>query len=77
MTTVGSPALHSTFTPIAGPVTGTFTTFSFGPNAYTVTYPSSAVVLTAENPFTASPTSFTPTRTSPPARSRWRHRQCH
>ncbi len=58
VTTVGSPALHSTFTPIAGPVTGTFTTFSYGPDAYTVTYPSASVLLTTEAPFTTSPTSF-------------------
>ncbi len=38
----------------AGPVTGTFSTLSFGANAYAVTYPSGVVTLTAENPFTVS-----------------------
>ncbi len=61
VTTVGSqPTASTMFTPIGGPVTGTFTNLSFGPNAYAVTYPSSAVVLTAENPFTTSPTALSP-----------------
>ena len=60
VTTVGSPALDSTFTPISGPVTGTFSTLSFGADAYVVTYPSNSVVLTTEAPFTAGPNSFTP-----------------
>ena len=31
VSTVGSPALGLTFTPIPGPVTGTFSALSFGP----------------------------------------------
>ena len=58
--TVGSPAVSSTFTPIGGPVTGTFATLSFGPDAYAVTYPAGAVELTTEAPFTLSPTTFSP-----------------
>ena len=61
VTTVGSqPTAGTMFTPIGGPVTGTFSTYVFGANAYAVTYPSGAVVLTAENPFTVTPTAFTP-----------------
>jgi hypothetical protein len=48
------------FTPITGPVTGTFSSLSFGPDAYTVTYPSGSVLLTVVNPFTVTPTSFAP-----------------
>jgi len=58
--TQGSPTLSSTFTPIGGPVAGTFATLSFGPDAYAVTYPSGAVELTTEAPFTLSPTAFAP-----------------
>jgi anti-anti-sigma regulatory factor len=61
VTTVGSqPTALSVFTPITGPVTGTFSTLVFGANAYAVTYPSGVVTLTAENPFTLAPTAFTP-----------------
>jgi hypothetical protein len=60
VTTVGSPGLGTPFTPIGGPVTGTFSNFAFGPHAYTVTYPSGAVVLTTVAPFTVSPTAFSP-----------------
>jgi hypothetical protein len=60
VTTVGSPALGSTFTPIPGPVTGTFSALSFGPRAYAVTYPSGSVLLTTTAPFTAAATAFSP-----------------
>ncbi|MGO9027468.1 MAG: beta strand repeat-containing protein, partial [Acidimicrobiales bacterium] len=46
VTTVGTPTVGATFTPITGPVTGTFAAFSFGPWDYTVTYPSGSVLLT-------------------------------
>jgi hypothetical protein len=57
VTTVGSPSIGTVFTPIGGPVTGTFTNLSFGPAAYAVAYPAGAVQLTTEAPytFTASP----------------------
>ena len=58
VTTVGSPTVGSTFTPISGPVTGTFSKFAFGDAAYTVSYPSGSVLLTTGTPFIASPTSF-------------------
>jgi hypothetical protein len=58
VTTVGSPAVNTVFTPIGGPVTGTFATLSFGPDAYAVAYPSGAVQLTTKAPFTLSPTAF-------------------
>jgi hypothetical protein len=58
--TVGSPSTGTMFTPITGPVTGTFSTLSFGPDAYTVTYPSGSVLLTVVSPFTVTPTSFAP-----------------
>ena len=46
VTTIGSPAVGTVFTPFGGPVSGTFSTLSFGPAAYAVTYPSGAVRLT-------------------------------
>jgi uncharacterized protein YlxW (UPF0749 family) len=61
VTTVGSqPTAGTMFTPITGPVVGTFSTLVFGANAYAVTYPSGAVTLTAENPFAVTPKAFTP-----------------
>jgi hypothetical protein len=60
VTTVGSPAVGTVFTPISGPVTGTFTDFSFPAAAYTLSYPSGAVELTAGTPFTLSPMAFSP-----------------
>jgi hypothetical protein len=54
VTTVGSPGVGTVFTPIGGPVSGTFTDLSFGPSAYAVSYPSGAVKLTTEAPFTLS-----------------------
>ena len=59
VTTVGSPSIGTVFTPIGGPVTGTFTNLSFGPAAYAVAYPAGAVQLTTEAPytFTAAPLS--------------------
>ncbi len=48
VTTVGSPAVGTTFTPISGPVTGTFSHFDFGTGNYSVSYPSNSVVLTTE-----------------------------
>jgi hypothetical protein len=66
VTTVGSqPTAGTVFTPITGPVTGTFSTLVFGANAYAVTYPSGVVALTAENPFTLAPTAFTPLENEP------------
>ncbi|HXQ44824.1 MAG TPA: hypothetical protein VN816_09305, partial [Acidimicrobiales bacterium] len=58
VTTVGSPTVGQQFTPIGGPVSGTFSAFSFGTGAYAVTYPSGSVLLTTEAPFTMSPTPF-------------------
>jgi hypothetical protein len=58
VTTLGSPSVGTTFTPISGPVTGTFSAFSFGPAAYAVTYPSASVLLTTEAPFTMTPSPF-------------------
>jgi hypothetical protein len=60
VTTVGSPSVGSAFTPITGPVTGTFSAFSFGSGSYGVTYPSASVLLTATTPFSVAPTAFTP-----------------
>ena len=61
VTTIGSPAISTVFTPISGPsATGTFSAFSFGPNAYTVAYPSGTVQLTTDQPFTLTPTPFSP-----------------
>ncbi len=59
VTTVGSPSVGTVFTPIGGPVTGTFTNLSFGPAAYAVAQPAGAVQLTTEAPLTltASPLS--------------------
>jgi hypothetical protein len=59
VTTVGSPSIGTVFTPIGGPVTGTFTNLSFGSAAYAVAYPAGAVQLTTEAPYTytASPIS--------------------
>jgi hypothetical protein len=60
VTTEGTPAALSTFIPIAGQVTGAFSTYSFGPFGYTVTYPLASVLLTTEAVFTTSPTAFAP-----------------
>ena len=60
VTTVGSPAVNTLFTPITGPVTGTFSTFSFGSDDYAVTYPSGAVQLQVEPAFTTTATPLAP-----------------
>jgi hypothetical protein len=60
VTTVGSPAVNTIFTPIPGPVTGTFATFNFGDHNYAVTYPSSAVQLEVEPAFTTTATTLSP-----------------
>ncbi len=60
VTTVGSPAVGSVFTPFGGPVTGTFSTLSFGPAAYAVSYPSGAVRLVTQAPFTLAAAPLTP-----------------
>jgi hypothetical protein len=52
VTTIGSPTVGSTFTPITGPVTGTFAALSSAPWDYSVSYPSAAVVLTLEHAHT-------------------------
>ena len=60
VTTVGSPAVSTIFTPIPGPVTGTFTTYSFGDHNYAVTYPSAAVQLEVEPAFTTTAITLSP-----------------
>ena len=61
VSTVGTPTTGTMFTPISGPsATGTFSAFDFETDSYTVTYPSGTVVLTAQQTFTATPTSFSP-----------------
>ena len=63
--TVGTPTVGTVFTPIGGPVTGTFTTLSFGPNAYAVAYPGGAVQLTTEPAFTLTPAPMSPKENVP------------
>ncbi len=60
VTTVGSPAVSTLFTPISGPVTGTFATFIFPEADYAVTYPSSAVQLEVEPAFTTTASALAP-----------------
>jgi fibronectin-binding autotransporter adhesin len=60
VTTVGSPTLGNTYEPITGSVTGTFSSFAFGPKYYVVTYPTNEVQVQIEQGFTSSASSFSP-----------------
>jgi len=55
ITTVGSPGLGTTHTPISGStVTGTFSGLQYGANEYATAYSGSAVTLTTGTPFTVT-----------------------
>jgi hypothetical protein len=60
VTTVGSPTLRNSYDPITGTISGTFSSFAFGPKYYLVTYPTSEVQVQIEQGFTSSFTSFSP-----------------
>jgi PKD domain len=64
--TVGSEDI-SPDTPVitAQPGVGQFTSYSFGPDYYTVTYTPTEVELTTATPFTASATAFSPVQNEP------------
>jgi hypothetical protein len=55
VTTVGTPTVGNTYQPISGAssVSGTFSMLSFGPHAYAVSYPGTAVTVTVQTPFSA------------------------
>ena len=60
VSTVGSPTLGTTYAAITGPISGTFSAFSFGPHYYVVTYPANEVQLEIEQGFTSAVTPFSP-----------------
>jgi hypothetical protein len=51
VTTAAPSPVGTNFVPISGVASGTFSTFSFGPNAYVVTYPGNELELTTATPF--------------------------